>query len=68
MYIVIVGLSWWVKAQHAECDPIVWTVVDNLLWVIQEMKKGMAPFVLAPQKRVCEDDKEDKKVPSAKRM
>ena len=68
MYVIIVGLSWWVKAQLAERDPIAWTVVDDLLWVIQEMKKGMAPFVSAPQKRVHGDDKEDEKVPSAKRM
>ena len=68
MYVIIVSLSWWVKAQHAERDPIAWTVIDDLLWVIQEMKKGMAPFVSASQKRVRGDDKEDEKVPSAKRM
>jgi hypothetical protein len=49
IYIVIVGLSWWVKAQLAEKDTDAWMLVDDLSWVLQQMKESLA--VRIPQKR-----------------
>lgn len=37
IYIVIMGLSWWVKSQFTERDANAWTTVDDVSWVIQEM-------------------------------
>ena len=54
IYIVIVGLSWWVKAQLAEQDTDAWSLVDDLAWVLQQMKEGLA--VLIPQKLACDGD------------
>ena len=55
--VVVMGLSWWVMAQHGEHDINVWSIVEDLTWVIQEMKKELAS-PLTPQKRPC--DAEDK--------
>jgi hypothetical protein len=37
--LIVMGLSWWVKAQHTEHDANVWSVVDDLRWVIQQMDR-----------------------------
>ena len=34
IYVVIIELSWWVKAQQDKCDTNAWVLVDDLLWVI----------------------------------
>ena len=47
IYFVVVGLSWWVKAQHVKHDVNAWSIVDDLTWVIQEMKKDRAFTVRA---------------------
>ena len=47
IYIVIIGLSWWIGAQHARCDVDAWKLVDDLVWVFHEMKEAMA---LSPRK------------------
>ena len=51
MYVVVIGLSWWVKAQHDERDVDAWTLVDDVSWVIQQLKKNMGSTVSVPQKR-----------------
>jgi hypothetical protein len=51
IYVVVVGLSWWVKAQDTERDADVWALVDDLLWVIQQMKKDMGLIIPLSQKR-----------------
>lgn len=43
IYVVVVSLSWWVKAQSVERDVNAWSVVDDLLWVIQQMKRDLSP-------------------------
>ena len=65
IYIVIVGLSWWVKAQLAGRDTDAWTLVDDLSWVLQQMKKSFA--VLIPQKRAHDGDVDDKQTLRRKR-
>jgi hypothetical protein len=39
IYTVVMGLSWWIKAQGIAHDVNAWTTVSDLLWVIKEMKK-----------------------------
>ena len=58
IYVVIVGLSWWVKAQPAE-DTDAWTLVNDLSWVLQQLKEGLA--VLIPQKRARDGDVDEEK-------
>ena len=52
IYVVVISLSWWVKAQHDKRDVDAWTLVDDLLWVIQELKRNTGSPVSVPQKRV----------------
>ena len=37
IYTVVIGLSWWIKAQDMKCDADTWIMVDDLKWVIQQM-------------------------------
>jgi hypothetical protein len=41
IYIVVMGLSWWIKAQCAVhgSDINAWTAVSDLFWVIEQMKQ-----------------------------
>jgi hypothetical protein len=59
IYVVVVGLSWWIKAQRAQRDAKAWSIVDDIVWVLREMKHDMAPVVIIPQKRAREDCGED---------
>jgi len=56
IYVVVIGLSWWVTAQHAERDADVWTLINDLLWVIQQMKKCMGSITPLSQKRTRDAD------------
>lgn len=38
IYVVLMGLSWWILAQNEACDATAWLIVDDLSWVIQQMK------------------------------
>ena len=61
IYVVIMGLSWLIgagKSEHAKHDTDVWTLVEDISWVIQEMKKGMA-IIQVPQKRALAGDDEN---------
>jgi hypothetical protein len=59
IYIVVMGLSWWIKAQLAECDAEAWSAVDDILWVIKEMKKGMLLLSLVAAKRAFDGADEE---------
>ena len=58
VYVVIVSLSWWVKAQSLDRDVNAWSVVDDLLWVIQQMKRDLPPPP-SPVKRAHSGDDND---------
>ena len=60
MYIIVVGLSWWVKAQTTDdSDSVnVWSVVADLSWVFHQMKEINPPAV-GCQKRALDDVGED---------
>jgi len=49
IYVVVMGLSWWIKAQGVERDAEAWLAVDDVSWVIEEMKK---PAKLVSAKRM----------------
>jgi len=58
VYTVMMGLSWWIMAQHIERDANAWSIIDDLTWVIQQMKKDM-PLPPPTQKRAHEGEDED---------
>ena len=62
MYIIVMALSWWVKAQTAGPDHSndAWSAVSDLSWVFHEINKNHSP---GPRnaKRVHDDDEEDSK-------
>jgi len=41
IYVVIMALSWWIKAQQVQRDNPAWMAVDDLSWVIQQMMLDM---------------------------
>jgi len=55
IYVVVMGLSWWVKAQHIEHDINAWALVDDLSWVIQQLKLETGSALSVPQKRARDD-------------
>jgi hypothetical protein len=60
IYVVIIGLSWWIKSQFMERDPHAWTAVHDVSWVIQQMTISTPRFELKTQKRSLEGkEKED---------
>ena len=64
IYVVIIGLSWLIKAvqlKNAEVDTTPWTLVDDISWVIKEMKKEMSLCEQVSQKRAHDGD--DKNLP-----
>lgn len=58
IYVVVVSLSWWVKAQSVERDVNAWSVVDDLLWVIEQMNRDL-PLPSSPLKRAHTGDGDD---------
>ena len=63
IYIVVMGLSWWIKTQQAERDANAWSTVEDLLWVIQHMNQytaSGAPVPPVPKKRAHDENGGDK--------
>jgi hypothetical protein len=58
VYVVVTTLSWWIKAQHVEGDVSAWSTVDDLSWVLQQMKGNVAASVSPSKKRAHEGDNE----------
>ena len=58
IYIVVMGLSWWVKVQQNKPDPNAWAAVNDLSWVVQQMSN--TPDTLTLKKRRCEPESEGK--------
>ena len=50
IYIVIMGLSWWIKSQLMERDANAWTAVHDVSWVIQEMIMSTSSPVKTPKR------------------
>ena len=60
MYVVVIGLSWWVKAQTTGPDHSndAWSMVGDLLWVFREISKINPPGP-SSAKRAHDDDEEE---------
>ena len=58
IYTVIMGLSWWIKAQATERDADSWLMVDDLTFVIQQMHRisGTSSGNTTPLKRACHEE------------
>ena len=56
IYVVVMGLSWWIKAQRNQCDANAWAAVDDLSWVIQQMSNASDSASSSLQKRCREDE------------
>jgi hypothetical protein len=59
IYVVVMGLSWWIRAQRNQRDANAWAAVNDLSWVIQQMSNASDTISLALQKRRCEDESKD---------
>jgi hypothetical protein len=60
IYVVVMALSWWIKAQQIEHDINAWSAVDDLLWVLEQMNQTMVSHTPAPKKRAHDEDGEGK--------
>ena len=56
IYIVVMGLLWWIKGQQNGHDANAWIVVDDLSWVIQQMSDGRNSLALTVQKQDHDDE------------
>ena len=68
MYVVLVGLLWWIKTQRTQHDSGAWALVDDLSWVIQQMKIDMGSILLSAQKRAHEGDAKDENAPEQRKI
>lgn len=55
IYIVVMALSWWIKAQKAKHDVEVWSTVDELTWVVQQLNRKMVSPITVPKKRAHDE-------------
>ena len=65
IYVVVMALSWWIKAQQTERDAEAWSSVDDLLWVLQQMNQTTVSCTTvsrtpAPKKRARDEGGRDK--------
>jgi len=67
IYFVVMGLSWWVKAQLVKHDVNVWSIVDDITWVIQEMKKYRASSVSSSSEKRPHDGEDEEEGQHVKR-
>ena len=59
LYTVVMGLSWWIKAQRNKSDPIAWAAVDDISWVIKQLSNVPSSSTLQKRSRDPQDDGED---------
>ena len=59
LYTVMMGLSWWIKAQRNKSDPIAWAAVDDISWVIKQLSNVPSSSTLQKRSRDPQDDGED---------
>lgn len=59
IYVVVMSLSWWIKAQQVQRDSPVWMAIDDLSWVIQQMTLDIPNPVSSKRARDGEADDDD---------
>jgi hypothetical protein len=60
IYVVVMGLSWWIKAQGIEHDDNVRSAVEEVLWVLRQMNEYSPSRAPAPKKRALDVDGDGK--------
>jgi len=60
IYVVVMALSWWIKAQETERDPEVWSSVGDVLWVLERMNQMVVSHTPAPTKQAHDEDRHGK--------
>jgi len=60
IYVIIMALSWWIKAQQTERNPEAWSSVDDVLWVLEHMNQMEVSHTPAPKKRARDEGRRDK--------
>jgi hypothetical protein len=60
IYVIVMALSWWIKAQQTERDPEAWSSVDDVLWVLEHMNQTAVSRTPAPKKRARDEGRRDK--------
>lgn len=68
IYIIMMGLSLWIKAKQKNSDSNAWTAVNDVLWVIKQMTQGIDSPILGLKKQTLEADDEDKGELQRKKM
>lgn len=61
IYTVVIGLSWWIKAQDTKSDADSWIMVDDLKWVIHQMYETDSSYPTGA-KRAFKDNEENQSV------
>jgi hypothetical protein len=59
MYTVVMGLSWWIKAQAIQCDADSWFIVNDITWIIHQMYIGNTTDSGTSADRKCAREAED---------
>ena len=59
MYVVLVGLSWWIKNQCTRRDTGAWALVNDLSWVIQQVKMDMGSVLSKKRTRGDAEDENE---------
>ena len=67
IYVVIMALSWWIKAQQTERDPEAWSAVEDVSWVLHQMKQTKVSRVASKKRARDEDRKEQEEGQQKKR-
>ena len=53
---VVMGLSWWIKAQATQRDADSWIIVHDLTWVIHQMHTTGSGTPMGTKRTRDEDD------------
>ena len=60
IYVIVMGLSWWIKAQGIEHDTNVRSAINDISWVLQQMNEYSPSRAPAPKKRALDVDGDGK--------
>lgn len=69
IYTVVIALSWWINAQGDEHDIALWDIVNDISWVIQQLRNQDSQLEgsSVPMKRAHEDGSADEEQPKLRK-